>query len=80
MIQNENSQSSTAQRWKILSYLQDGGEVTSLSMLNLFGCYDGRKRISELRKLGYPIKDKPGFSPGSRKHFKIYYMEQKGQQ
>ena len=75
MLLNENIQSSVAQRWKILEYLQAGGELTSLTMLHKFGCIDGRKRISELRRLGYPVKDRPGFNDGTRKHYKIYYIE-----
>lgn len=64
-----------SQRKRILAHLQAGEELTSVSMLEKFGAYDGRKRISELRKQGYPIKDRPGHSSTSSARFNIYYMD-----
>lgn len=65
-----------SQRARILNYLLQGGELTSCSMLERFGAYDGRKRISELRRLGYPILDRRGHSANAS--FNIYYMERNG--
>ena len=64
-----------SQRKRILAHLQAGGELTSVTMLEKFGAYDGRKRISELRKLGYPIKNRKGHSASSRATFNIYYID-----
>lgn len=72
---NPNPTSSVSQRLLILRALEAGKELTSLSMLTNFGAYDGRKRISELRALGHPIKDKRGYNEHTRKYFNIYYME-----
>lgn len=76
---NTNQESSASQRVRILAYLQSGRELTSLSILAKFGAIDGRKRISELRSLGYPIKDKKGYNESTKKHFKIYYLENNGE-
>jgi len=75
---NPNSTSSTSQRLRILADLQDGKELTSLTMLVDYGAIDGRKRISELRALGYPIKDRKGYNESTKKHFNIYYLENNG--
>lgn len=76
---NTNQESSASQRVRILTHLQAGKELTSLSMLTKFGAIDGRKRISELRALGYPIKDKKGYNESTKKHFNIYYLENNGE-
>lgn len=72
---NSNPASSASQRQRILEFLEAGGELTSLTMLSKFGAIDGRKRISELRAAGHPIKDRRGYNAGTRKHFNIYYMD-----
>lgn len=72
---NLNNTSSVSQRAHILLELQEGKELTSLTMLTKFGAIDGRKRISELRRMGYPIKDRKGYNEGTKKHFNIYYLE-----
>lgn len=76
---NLNSTSSTSQRLRILADLQDGKELTSLTMLVNYGAIDGRKRISELRAQGYPIKDRKGYNESTKKHFNIYYLENNGE-
>lgn len=75
---NPNPMSSVSQRLRILADLQNGRELTSLTMLTKFGAIDGRKRISELRAQGFPIKDKKGYNVITKKHFNIYYMEKTG--
>ena len=75
---NLNESSSVSQRLQILRALEAGKELTSLTMLTSFGAYDGRKRISELRALGYPIKDKRGYNEHTKKYFNIYYIDKPG--
>ena len=72
---NPNPTTSASQRLRILTDLQQGKELTSLTMLTNYGAIDGRKRISELRAQGYPIKDKKGYNASTRKHFNIYYLD-----
>ena len=76
---NPNTTSSASQRVRILAALQTGRELTSLGMLLEFDAIDGRKRISELRAQGFPIKDKKGYNEHTRKHFNIYYIERNGE-
>jgi hypothetical protein len=71
---NPNPTTSVSQRLQILRALEAGKELTSITMLTHFGAYDGRKRISELRALGYPIKDKRGYNERTKKYYNIYYM------
>ena len=72
---NLNSTSSSSQRMKILADLKNGAELTSLTMLQRYGAIDGRKRISELRRLGYPIKDRREYNTSTKKHYNIYFLE-----
>jgi len=68
-----------SQAKRILAHLQAGGTVTSLSMIHDFDTVDGRKRISELRRMGYPIKDRPGYNENTRKRYNIYYLDTTGE-
>lgn len=43
------------QRDKILKHLQLYGTITSLEAVYRYGILDGRKRISELRRMGHNI-------------------------
>jgi hypothetical protein len=68
------------QRDKILKHLQLYGTITSLEAVYRYGILDGRKRISELRRMGYNIIDttvrkKDEF--GSTITYKIYILEEK---
>ena len=75
---NQNPTTSISQRRSILADLQAGRELTSLSMLTKFGAIDGRKRISELRAQGFPIKSRQGYNDSTKKRFNIYYLENNG--
>lgn len=46
-----------AQRMKILDYIKRHGCITAREAFGL-GCNSPRKRISELREKGYPIRDR----------------------
>jgi hypothetical protein len=74
---NQNSLSAASQKKIILDKLMRGEELTSAGMLTDkdIRAVDGRKRISELRAMGYPIKDRVGYNPETKKRFNIYYME-----
>ena len=69
-----NPEKRPSQRLRILFHLQAGHTLTSAEMLRL-GIVDGRKRISELRRLGYDIKDRKGVNPNTKARFNIYYLE-----
>ena len=43
------------QRDQILAHLQAGHTITPLQALSLFGCMALSQRMTELRKMGYPI-------------------------
>lgn len=64
----------TPQQTKIVSYLSLG--KYSVYELLMRGCgYESRKRISELRKMGYTIKDV--WEKQGRLRFKKYFIEEK---
>lgn len=69
-----------SQRSAILALLQEGRVLTKDSAKKLTGAEDYRKRISELRREGYPIADR--WQTGTSRYghacrFKEYYMEGK---
>ena len=71
------------QRDKILKHLQLYGTITSLEAVYKYGILDGRKRISELRKMGYNItsttaRKKDGF--GTTITYNIYKLEENDEQ
>ena len=45
-----------SQKIKILEYLKEGGELTALKALNLFGCLRLAARIADIREMGYEIQ------------------------
>lgn len=45
-----------SQKLKILEYLKEGGELTALKALNLFGCLRLAARIADIREMGYEIQ------------------------
>lgn len=61
------------QNRRILSHLQNGGAVTSLTALYDFGCLRLSGRIFELREAGYPIQDEWVSTP-SGKRLKRYFI------
>jgi hypothetical protein len=50
-----NMTNKLTQRDKILKHLQLYGTITSLEAVYKYGILDGRKRISELRRMGHNI-------------------------
>jgi hypothetical protein len=57
---------------RILKHLKDGGTLTDITGLDLFGTIAARNRISELRKEGHDIRDEWVSSNGKR--FKRYFI------
>ena len=55
MNENDNLKSSASQNAQILAYMQEGGKLTSLKALNLFGCMRLASRIHNLVERGYNI-------------------------
>lgn len=55
MNENDNLKSSASQNARILAYMQEGGKITSLKALNLFGCMRLASRIHDLIERGYSI-------------------------
>lgn len=54
--QMEAAMEKKSQRLKILEYLLDGGELTALKALELFGCLRLAARIADIRAMGYEIE------------------------
>ncbi|MDO9509070.1 MAG: helix-turn-helix domain-containing protein [Thermovirgaceae bacterium] len=71
--ENENAHISN-QRFKILSFLQDGQTITSLDALDRFGCMRLASRISELRRKGIPIRSR-FIKTENGKQVKEYWLE-----
>ncbi len=67
----------TSQNERILSHLQHGGAITTLSAIHDFGCVKLGSRISELRKAGHPIADE-WIRTHSGKRVKRYFIGGKG--
>lgn len=57
----------------MLEYMQQGGRITALSALNMFGCLRLSGRIFDLRAQGYPVLDK-WVTTSTKKRVKEYYM------
>ena len=75
---NDNLQTSESQNRQILAYLKNGGRITSLEALKMFGCMRLASRISDLKKR-YPeviIKTERVLIPSSNKRVAQYYIPQ----
>ena len=75
---NPNEESAQSQKRTILTFLSAGGVLTKRNARMISGAEDFRKRISELRRDGYDIKDrwrKERNRYGHVTNFKEYYME-----
>ncbi|MCR1838682.1 helix-turn-helix domain-containing protein [Pasteurella caecimuris] len=72
---NLNEKSSQSQNAQILAFMQNGGKITSLMALDLFGCMRLSARILDLRNNGYHIYSKTIKDPKSGKRFSQYFME-----
>lgn len=46
----------SSQKLKILEYLKEGGELTALKALKMFGCLRLGARIWDIKKMGYEIQ------------------------
>lgn len=65
--------SEQTQTARVLEYLSDGGELSGLDALDLFGSYRLSSIIHNLRKAGYNIKTRTMESEhGAR--YAVYYM------
>jgi len=77
--ENPNAHSAQSQKRTIVAYLSAGGVLTKSNAKQISGAEDFRKRISELRREGYDIKDrwrKERNRYGHVTNFKEYYMEE----
>ena len=75
---NDNLQTSESQNRQILAYLKNGGRITSLEALKMFGCMRLASRINDLRNL-YPeltILTERVLTPNSNKRVAQYYIPQ----
>ncbi len=59
----------------ILGHMLEGKSITSLDALNNYGCFRLSARIYDLKKEGYPIKDKFIEVGHQKKHVKVYWMD-----
>lgn len=59
----------------ILGHMLEGKSITPIDALNNYGCFRLSARIYDLRKEGYPIKDKYIEVGQQKKHVKVYWME-----
>lgn len=75
---NDNLQTSESQNKKILAYLKNGGRITSLEALRMFGCMRLASRINDLKKR-YPeitIMVERVIIPNNNKRVAQYYIPQ----
>lgn len=56
MDNNPNAINSASQNGAIKHYLEEGGRLTPLDALHLFGCFRLAARIKDLRRLGLDIR------------------------
>lgn len=71
---NENAQSSATQCAMIREYLENGGSLTSLDALRLFGCMRLASRICDLRDKGMNIGKNTIVLP-NKKRVCEYYLK-----
>ncbi|MDH2997207.1 hypothetical protein A1D22_05915 [Pasteurellaceae bacterium LFhippo2] len=71
---NPNEQQSQSQCQQILAYLQNGGRITSLSALNLFGCMRLSARILNLKEQGHVIGSQFIHDQNTGKKYKEYFL------
>ena len=63
------------QTQEILEFLKSGRSITPLDALNHLGCFRLASRISEIRKMGYPIQKDMVTNPDTGKTFARYRLE-----
>lgn len=59
----------------ILGHMLEGKSITALDALNSYGCFRLSARIYDLKKDGYPIKDRYVEVGPDKKHVKVYWIE-----
>lgn len=74
VTEKQITQRITANRRRILNYLESGKKITVTKALYLFSTVDLRKYISDLRAEGHPITDEWVQVEGKR--FKRYFIDQ----
>jgi ribosomal protein S8 len=70
----------TALDRKILEFLQNGGYLSHVDVLNKFKSTQSRDHFWRLRKAGHKIKDKMVYyftAEGRRKRYKVYFLHPK---
>lgn len=74
MNTNPNEGQSQTQNARILRHLQQGGSITSLESLEMFGCLRLSARIKDLRDRGHDIQSKT-ITLSNGKRVSQYFME-----
>lgn len=64
---NPNEKQSQSQNALILAHLQQGGSITSLDSLKMFGCLRLSARIKDLRDRGHNIQSKTITLPNGKR-------------
>ena len=70
----------TTQCERILQYIEENGSITQLEALRELGCMRLASRISDLKRMGYPVRRKMEVSKnryGEPVHFAKYYIDGK---
>lgn len=74
---NDNTQSSESQEKQIFSYMMDGNRITSLEVLQLFGCMRLASRISDIRRNHPEVNIKvERIETATKKKVAQYYVSQ----
>ncbi|OOF43455.1 hypothetical protein BKK51_11480 [Rodentibacter trehalosifermentans] len=71
---NPNEKTSQSQNARILAFMKNGGRLTSLEALRLFGGMRLSARIYDLKERGYPIEDEFVHDERTGKVYKAYFM------
>ena len=59
---------------RILRYLQDGGKLTPMDALQMFGCFRLGGRIYDLKKAGYKIESEMVKLPNGKRVARYSYQ------
>ena len=65
---------------RIIRHIEDFGDITSLEAISEYGILRLASRITDLKRMGYPIKSKTVTGKnryGEKTHFKVYTLESK---
>lgn len=75
---NSSDKHYTDQQNRILEYLINHDHITSAISIKALGIMDLRKRLSELRRMGFPIEDRYVTKEnryGKKVRYKEYYLQ-----